>query len=186
MNSTNNIGKRIKIIRKRKNLTLEEIAKRTKFSKSYLSRLERAKNPPPISTLQIIANALGIDMEEFFKKDGIIDEGVGSLDLMKKKEREKESERNNLTFKTLVKSYKNKYMAPFLMEIDEGRTSLYSHDSEEFVYIVSGKVLFHYDGKTFNLEEGDSIYFDSRKKHCFEVKRGKAVLISVNFNYRRF
>src|SRR5271157_3981256 len=67
------IGHRIKRIRHGKRLTLDELAKKTGFAKSYLSQIENLKREPPISTLTKIAFVLGVDI--FFLISGEIRRG---------------------------------------------------------------------------------------------------------------
>ena len=52
------IGKKIREIRRRDGLTLNEISKKTKISVSMLSKIENAQTSPPISTYTNIADAL--------------------------------------------------------------------------------------------------------------------------------
>jgi transcriptional regulator with XRE-family HTH domain len=54
------IGKRIKAFRTKKGITLEQLASQTGFTKGYLSKVEKSEKSPPVSTLGIIARALGI------------------------------------------------------------------------------------------------------------------------------
>jgi uncharacterized cupin superfamily protein len=78
-------------------------------------------------------------------------------------------------------------MHPFLMIIAPGETKAFKHDSEEFCYVVKGSVDFCYNGRHHRVEAGDCFYFDSRRPHHYRNRtRGDAVLVAVNFNYRRF
>ena len=54
------IGKRIKKIRLSKKLTLQDVANKTGLSSGYLSKLEKSKKSPPISTLISIAAAFDV------------------------------------------------------------------------------------------------------------------------------
>ncbi|MEH7076824.1 helix-turn-helix domain-containing protein [Neobacillus drentensis] len=61
------IGKIIHEIRKQKGLTLSELAKRAKVSKSYLSNIERNLNQnPSIQVVNRIAAVLGVELDDFF------------------------------------------------------------------------------------------------------------------------
>nr|WP_251027665.1 helix-turn-helix transcriptional regulator [Bacillus sp. ISL-41] len=54
--------------RRQKGLTISELAKRTKISKSYLSNIERDLNRnPSIDVVQRIAAVLDIELEEFLR-----------------------------------------------------------------------------------------------------------------------
>ena len=54
------IGARIRQLRNKNNLTLEELASRCELTKGFLSQLERNLTSPSISTLEDIVEALGM------------------------------------------------------------------------------------------------------------------------------
>src|SRR4051812_7675065 len=51
-----------------RNCRREELAHRAKVHQTYLSGVEGGKRNPSIGVLSRIAHALGVDIEEFFKK----------------------------------------------------------------------------------------------------------------------
>ena len=61
------IGAKIKELRTRNGLTLEELASRSELTKGFLSQLERDLTSPSISTLEDILEALGTNLSEFFQ-----------------------------------------------------------------------------------------------------------------------
>lgn len=65
------IGANIKNYRKQSKLTQVELAERTQISISYLSKIEAAgcHKSLSISVLNQIANALDIEISEFFKEE---------------------------------------------------------------------------------------------------------------------
>lgn len=91
------------------------------------------------------------------------------------------------SYKPLLKEFKNKYMSPFLMVIEKGQTESFTHDSEEFNYVTEGAFELELEGKSYSFQAGDSFYLDSRKPHRFiNTQEKPAVLLAVDFNYRRF
>jgi len=60
------IGKNITAIRKKKNLTLEKLAYENDISKGYLSEVESGKKLPSLKMLKKIAEALEVDIKDFF------------------------------------------------------------------------------------------------------------------------
>ena len=60
------IGHKIRTLRKKKNLTLKQLANRTGLSVSLISQIELAKTSASVSTLYKIASALGIKIGYFF------------------------------------------------------------------------------------------------------------------------
>jgi transcriptional regulator with XRE-family HTH domain len=186
------INEKIKSLRANKGISLSKLAVMANLTKGYLSKIESSNRVPPVSTLQTLAVALGIDISDFF--DGQLHPAgkSDSLDIVRKNDGPPQGIRTAVSlagyaFKPLLKNFKNKYMAPFLMIVEKGQTDLVSHDSEEFDYVVRGTIEFEYEEKSYTFEEGDSFYFDSRKPHRV-INRSKepAVLIAVNYNYRRF
>jgi len=60
------LGERIRKIRKIKGLSILDIKEKTGLSKSTISDLENGKSSPTTETLQKIADALEVDIREFF------------------------------------------------------------------------------------------------------------------------
>jgi len=54
------VGKKIRIIRKRKKLTQEDVAGMAKIDSSTLGRIERGESNAPIQTINKIAQALKV------------------------------------------------------------------------------------------------------------------------------
>ena len=63
------IGPKIKRLRIRNGLTLEELASRCELTKGFLSQLERDLASPSIATLEDILEALGTSLSEFFQEE---------------------------------------------------------------------------------------------------------------------
>ncbi|PRQ04716.1 Transcriptional regulatory protein ZraR [Enhygromyxa salina] len=60
------IGKRIREVRKKRELTLKQMGRRTNLSVSLLSQIERAESSASVSSLYKIANALDVRIVELF------------------------------------------------------------------------------------------------------------------------
>ena len=73
----------------------------------------------------------------------------------------------------------NKKMEPFLLSITEKalEENTYSHDGEEFLFIMKGTAELVLDEKRIVLEEGDCVYFDSSLKHRLLSKDGGEVKV---------
>lgn len=182
------INQAIKQLRKSKGYTIEALAAKSGFTKGYLSRIENSKTPPPFATVERIVAALGSDIAELIpSEDGYVPHNIDMMKNAELKQASWDVPEAVYTFKPLLHSYKNKYMAPFLFRVRTGSTQLYGHDAEEFVYVLQGKVTLHYENKEYDLEEGDSFYLDARIKHNFVNDMAEtALLIAVHYNYRRF
>ena len=63
------IGNKLKELRLKNDLTLEELANRSELTKGFLSQVERDLTSPSISTLSDILEALGVEFSEFFVEE---------------------------------------------------------------------------------------------------------------------
>ena len=61
------ISQRLRRIRKRGDMMLEELAKMTDLTKGYLSTIKIVKKLPPIATMTRISNAVGCEIAYFFQ-----------------------------------------------------------------------------------------------------------------------
>ena len=182
------LGKNIKALRKQKNITLQELADRTGFTKSYLSKIERAGKAPPYSTVNRIATVLEVEVShlmseklEYFsdirisltkKNQGKIVETLGSS--------------YGFKYEALGYAKPGKNMQPYIIKVASDESSIFQHEGEEFIYVIEGNYEFIYDGKSYILKEGDSIYFDSGVHHSAR-SRGKkqAKVLAIMYNYKR-
>ncbi|HDR8084505.1 TPA: helix-turn-helix transcriptional regulator [Bacillus cereus] len=85
-NLTNIIGLQIRILRKNKNLSQEELAFKANLHPTYIGQVERGEKNLTVSSLNMITKALDITLEEFFSfvepskgKDSIDFESNGTL-----------------------------------------------------------------------------------------------------------
>jgi len=61
------LGKRIKYLRKERHLTILQLALKADMTKSYLSDLERGCRNPTVKVLNRLSTALGVTIEELFR-----------------------------------------------------------------------------------------------------------------------
>ncbi|MGA1869175.1 MAG: helix-turn-helix domain-containing protein [bacterium] len=63
------VGKRIRALRKAKNFTQEVLGEKAGISYKFIGEIERGQVNPSLDTLSAIANALNVDIGEFFQKE---------------------------------------------------------------------------------------------------------------------
>ena len=61
------LGKNIKRIRAKKNMSQGDIARALEVDRGYISNIENGKKNPTIATIQKLANALGVSADELLK-----------------------------------------------------------------------------------------------------------------------
>jgi transcriptional regulator with XRE-family HTH domain len=159
------LGPTIKKLRLKKKITLEEVASRTGFTKSYLSKIETSKSSPPIGTLMRIAKGLEVDISYFFPSTTDI-----ACAVVKKNERKKVIRLTTpygYSYESIAYKKRNRRMELFIVEFPPNTNdiTLFQHDGEEALYVLEGKLEFIHGDKKDILEEGDCIYFESEFPH---------------------
>ncbi len=150
-------------------LTLTELAQRAGVAVSTISKIEAGQLSPGYETLQRLAIGLGVDVAELFRplvesvstgRRGITRKGHGVLHRSK-----------HYDYEALASDLSRKRFLPLFATI-KARTieefeGLPSHEGEEFIFVVSGKVTLHSEHyEPVTLGPGDSAYFDSRAGHA--------------------
>jgi transcriptional regulator with XRE-family HTH domain len=162
------IGRRIKAIRQEKRLTLDEVAAKTGFAKSYLSQIENLKREPPISTLTKIAFVLGVDI--FFLISGEVRQSDERFITIVKA-----SERKNIpnpwgsptsVYEPINDKKPDRVMDGYIVTVGpKFPPEPLVHEGQELAFVLEGSQEFIYDGNNYVLEKGDCFYFDSNKPH---------------------
>lgn len=172
MNEMNyDIGKKIKELRLKRNLTLKQVAKETGFSTALISQIENNNISPPIATLAKLSQFFNVKMGYFFEEET---EPVKFAVCLKGEGRQidrvisKSGKKHGYSYEALAYDFPNKRMEPFILKLDkelDDDESMYSHEGEEFLIVMKGKVVVAIEKERIKLKEGDSIYFDSSAKH---------------------
>src|SRR5512137_283991 len=163
------IGKRIKAFRTQKRITLEQLAKQTGFTKGYLSKVETSKKSPPVSTLGIIARALGVTISALLGEEA----PRPSFCLVRKDERpliSRDGTAFGYSYEAMAYRYANKIMEPFILTlpVKPKKRTFYQHEGEEILFVIQGTMKFFHANEEYIVNEGDCIYFDSSLPHWGE------------------
>jgi len=163
------IAKRIKQVRRKNGWSLNTLAHKTGFAKSYLSEIENNKKEPPISSLTKIAQALEIEVVALITGENL--EGYNRpFILVRSDERRSIPQlRGAETYKFESLTYKrtNKLMNAYLVTADfEFPENPRAHSGQEFVFMLEGKQEVFYNGQTHVVTKGDCLYIDSDHPHC--------------------
>jgi transcriptional regulator with XRE-family HTH domain len=187
------ITKNIKDLRKQKKITLQQLADLTGLTKGYLSKIERAKKAPPYSTLNKIAMALNVDAASLLG-DNFNQSREKRISLTRKHKRKRIEQLGSIAdgslygyrYEALAHDKHGKNMEPYIIEPAFEDEVLFQHEGEEFMFVLEGKHEFIYDGETFIMEKGDSVYFDAAVPHTGKsLGQKKAKLLAVLFSYKR-
>lgn len=169
------IGSKIKELRIRNGLTLEELASRSELTKGFLSQLERDLTSPSISTLEDILEALGTNLSEFFHFTPEEQLTFGKNDFFV-------DERDEHTVEWIVPNAQKNEMEPIRITIHPGCSSfiMKANEGQEFGYVLSGQVELVMGKKIYRLKSKETFYLNGARSH-FIKNTGKkdAVLLWV-------
>jgi len=162
------IGKRIKDIRKKNELTIHELANRANVSNGLISRIENGRTIPSLPVLLDIIQSLDIDASYFF--EGVEKKSNAKYIHLPKAEQqvlEKEIEATGFSYMHIFsKSMHALGFEAVLLTLEPGcKRDKVITDAWEFKYVLNGEVLYLIDNEEVFLKEGDSLYFDGKFPH---------------------
>ncbi|MEK7787397.1 MAG: cupin domain-containing protein, partial [Chloroflexota bacterium] len=158
------LGASIRRTRKRRGLTIQQVAKLSGLSISFISQLERDLLSPSVNSLQKISRALGIQIGGFFEGQG----NTGRVVRADERPRLIYPNRNEEEY--LLTPVRSKKLQVLYYRLKPGATSgaPYSHDSdEECGVVLRGSLEVSVNGEVYALNAGDAITFDSHLPHTW-------------------
>lgn len=171
------ISRKIKELRKKSKVTIQDLADKTDLTPGYLSKIENSVMPPPIPTLSKIAYALNVHVSYFFEDNG---EQDGDLSIIKKDERKEligDYTPFGYKYEAIIRKKKGKDLKPLIVTLppvlEPDKIPYNYHNGEEMIYVLSGKMMFCYGDDEHVVEEGDCLYFDSAIPHKVLAADGK-------------
>lgn len=169
------ISNRLRDLRKEKNITLQELADAAGVSKGMLSQVENNRTIPSLTVLLNIIKSLQVDFNDFFKDINLL--APESKVIFRKKEQYQSFEKENAIgfyyqrlFSTTVQDYHVDFVL-LRLSVNAQRPMVRT-DAFEFKYIIKGNVTYLIGEESFDMEEGDSIFFDAGELHN-PINRGK-------------
>jgi len=181
------IAKNIKKIRLDRKMSQEKLADLSGLTKGYISKIEKSDTAPPFSTLSKIARSMNVDITVLTAEELEPPEDI-NLCIVRDGEGKKISSSilEGYHYEALAHKKSGKNMEPFILMPAFDEKAIFSHDGEEFMYIIEGTHEFTYDNKKYILNEGDSIYFDSRAPHTGRsIGKKRAKILAVMYSYKR-
>ena len=167
-----NIGKRIKRLRTKNGLTLEELANRSELTKGFLSQVERDLTSPSITNLSNIVEALGVTLGEFFKESASTQKVFAQDDFFIQEE-------DGYTIDWIVPNAQKNQMEPILIEIEpQGKSKVIEpHEGEEFGYVIKGSVQLVLEEESLVVNKGQTFYLEGNQTHYLYNKSKNNVLV---------
>ncbi|MBN7811662.1 helix-turn-helix transcriptional regulator [Algoriphagus sp. H41] len=163
------IGNKIKSIRKEKGWRLGELAEKSGMSIAMVSKIENGRIIPTLPSLIQLIQAFDLGVADFFSDLKSENDFSGYI-LRKKSEYtqlNKEEESIGYEYQMILNyPIEKSSMEITLLTLKSGaEREPVSTAGFEYLYILRGKIRYCLGSETFDLEEGDSLFFDGNIPH---------------------
>jgi mannose-6-phosphate isomerase-like protein (cupin superfamily) len=140
-------------------LSLAEVADAVGVSLGFLSAIERSQMSTSVGTLRKLARFYKTNILDFF------DPAEASSRLVRPDRRKVLEAGPGVRMELLA--WGNTVMEPHLFRIapNSGSGESYTHEGEEFLYVLRGELHISLQGEEYRLKPGDSFYFESATPH---------------------
>lgn len=181
----NLIGSRIRQLREQREFSIEALAKQSGCSPEMVAGLEAGELVPSLTPLLRLARGLGVRLGTLLD-----DQSLEGPAVVRKGEQgraihfsgnDPSRKRSTLDFYPLAPQKAARNMEPFLIQVRPatGEITLNNHEGEEFIYVLSGRIEIRYGQESYQLEAGDSIYYESAVPHHVHALDGDAQILAV-------
>jgi transcriptional regulator with XRE-family HTH domain len=176
MKTTYSPGERITELRKTYSISRETLAERSDLDIELIRRIEEDGYIPDLAPLVRISRALGVrlgtlldDREELgpvVTRAGEAEKTPRFVTGVPPESPPSGGPRRGLSFSALAADKSGRHMEPFIVDIEGGAEQKKStHEGEEFIHVLSGRLSLEYGADSYTLEAGDSVYYDSIVPH---------------------
>lgn len=174
------IAERLRAMRDISGFSVEQVAKRLDLPEKDYEEMESGRVDIPISVLCEAADIFGVSVTEFLTGD----RAKCRMYSVVRKDRGIGVERTaGYDYAALAYGFAARRAEPLMVTVspkpDDAPLHLNSHPGQEFHYLIKGHMLFHIGGKTVEVNEGDSVYFDSSFPHAMLALDGEPVRVLV-------
>ncbi|MBC8504170.1 MAG: helix-turn-helix transcriptional regulator [Chloroflexi bacterium] len=194
------VSQRIKIRRKEMGFTIRELARRTGLSASFISQVENSKTKVSLDSLRLITEHLDTPMHYFFSEPHLEESYAAAITPCDDDSDPSQTMEyspvvragcrpklflpdSGVNYELLVKDL-TRNMEPFMGRLSPGTGNVARRlrkPTEEFLFVLAGKLLVGIEENEYILNPGDSIYFegyDLQKLACASETED-AIWISV-------
>jgi len=169
------IGPRLRQERLGKRKSLAEVAKAAEISVGFLSAIERSNMSASVGTLRKLARFYGMNVLDLFEHED------STHPVVRKNERKALSGGAGVNMELLARGHT--VLEPHLFRVapGSGSGSAYSHEGEEFMFLMQGELEINLGDQHYRLQSGDSMNFQSSTPHQWHNPgRKETIILWVN------
>jgi DNA-binding transcriptional MerR regulator/mannose-6-phosphate isomerase-like protein (cupin superfamily) len=173
--STGATGSHLRQLRAKQKLSLAQVAQAVGISVGFLSALERSQMSGSVGTLRKLARFYKTNILDFFDATG------ASTRQVRPAQRKVLEAGPGVRMELLA--WGNTVMEPHLFRVapEAGSGDSYTHEGEEFLYVLRGELTITLEKDEYRLKTGDSFYFESAMPHHWRNPgRAETLLLWIN------
>jgi transcriptional regulator with XRE-family HTH domain len=165
------VGERIKSLRTRKQMSLDDVSRESGIPRSIIAGIEDLSVSPPLGNIISLAKIFKVSVGEVFG-----DSADAPFCIVRSNDRKTVSrfspaggKSGGYGYESLGHQKQNRQMDPFLVTLTPVENPQLvgpnQHVGEEFLFVLEGQVEIRLSGHTEILNPGDSVYYDSNLPH---------------------
>ena len=172
------LGRKIRDLRLRRGMTVQQLAEASRLSKGFISQVENDRTSPSLATLRDLAAALETSVAYL-----VVEEEPMPY-LVRASERQRVPVGGNTSKVEVLSAHPKRNLEMLMAELPTGLSAgdkRHYHHGEECVLCLEGRVRVTCGEHTLVLEEGDSCHYDGRTPHAVENcgERPARVIIAI-------
>ncbi len=153
-------------------MTIEQVAASAGLTKGFISRIERDKVSPSVTTLVSICDVLDLPIGDLF--------ATTDAQFVRAEDAPRINLGGRSTSERLLSPRRESRVQVIRSRVEPGGSGgeeLYTVNAElDFVHVVSGSLDVSFSDGTWNLAEGDSLTFDGREPHQWHSNTGAELI----------
>ena len=182
MPSVEEVGLRLKEVRRQKGMTLKQVAEASGMSPTHISEIERGKTSPTVGALRRIAGAMGKDTAFFVEE-----KPLPKVSIVKKEDREDVllpgEDDTFVMARALTTGIPAGRVKVVMIDHEKGGAKApHAHDGEEAILMLKGEAHVKVGDEEFVLRNGDCLHYTSKVEHSAVFTgdgRNKALWVTV-------
>ena len=176
------LGNRLSSLRKRKNMTLDDLSAKSGVSKSILSQIERDLSNPTVTTISRISEALDEKLSDFFSKIEVEEENS----IESSKETPSITSKDGLCELNILGAGETvNWLQWYILEMKpKGVLDSSSHGPKTFenLTVIDGQIEVSCGESKEKLSKGDTFRFQSNRDHRIKnISKQKVQVLMVNY-----
>jgi transcriptional regulator with XRE-family HTH domain len=163
------VGKKLKEIRLKHNLTIQVLAEKSHVSSNMISRIERGLTIPSVEIIMRLATVFDKSINYFVEDVSTSHEVVYTRP--GRRDKTVYDDEHNMHTESFTSGLRDPQFMSFFCTVQKGGTSgqknMY-HPGDELIYLVEGRLQMTIVDEVYILESGDSLSFKSHLPHRWD------------------